>query len=227
MRNTRSFQFVLLFSLVIASQSAVAQVVIATVPVGSSSLGLPVGIAVNSVTNKTYVANTSCPGSYRNCPSAGTVTVIDGATNQTTTVNVGVAPTAVAVNPVTNKIYVANFCGNDLNCASAGTVTVIDANNNNSTTTVNVEVFPYALAVNSVTNQIYVSNNCGNDLTCNSAGTVTVIDANNNNSTTTVNVGFYPSRVVVNPVTNKIYVANDCGDLACISPGTVTVIRSE
>ena len=36
------------------------------------------------------------------------VTVIDGATNHTTTVNAGTHPQAVAVNPVTNKIYVAN-----------------------------------------------------------------------------------------------------------------------
>ena len=47
----------------------------------------------------------------------GTVTVIDGATNLTTSVSVGASPQAIAVNPVTNKIYVAN---------SGGTVTVID-----------------------------------------------------------------------------------------------------
>ena len=36
------------------------------------------------------------------------MTVIDGATNKTTTVAVGDGPHALAVNPVTNKIYVAN-----------------------------------------------------------------------------------------------------------------------
>ena len=227
MRNTRSFQFVLLFSLVIASQSAVAQVVIATVPIGSSPHGLPVGIAVNSVTNKTYVANNSCV-SLPNCQSAGTVTVIDGATNQTTTVNVGVAPTAVAVNPVTNKIYVANDCGNDLTCSSPGTVTVIDANNNNSTTTVNVGFYPSRLVVNPVTNKIYVVNTCGSDINCGSPGTVTVIDANNHNSTTTVNVGFLPYFkdvfLAVNSVSNQIYVPNCGTDVNCQSAGAVTVI---
>ena len=54
---------------------------------------------MNPVTNKIYVAN---------CGSDN-VTVIDGATNVTTTVAVGHAvPLAVAVNPVTNKVYVAN-----------------------------------------------------------------------------------------------------------------------
>ena len=36
------------------------------------------------------------------------MTVIDGATNNTTTVAVGTNPFAVAVNPVTNQIYVVN-----------------------------------------------------------------------------------------------------------------------
>ena len=36
------------------------------------------------------------------------MTVIDGATKATATVAAGTNPCAVAVNPVTNKIYVAN-----------------------------------------------------------------------------------------------------------------------
>ena len=56
MRNTRGLQVVLvLFSLAITLPSAVAQVVIATIPVGIG----PSQVAVNSVTNKIYVVN-SC-----------------------------------------------------------------------------------------------------------------------------------------------------------------------
>jgi len=62
-------------------------------------------VAVNPVTNKIYVAG-------------GNVTVIDGATNDTTLVPAGADPRVVALNPVTNKIYVANI-GSD-------NVTVID-----------------------------------------------------------------------------------------------------
>jgi DNA-binding beta-propeller fold protein YncE len=40
------------------------------------------------------------------------VTVINGAHNRTSTVAVGLGPFDVAVNPVTNKIYVANFVAN-------------------------------------------------------------------------------------------------------------------
>ena len=87
------------------------------------------------------------------------MTVIDGATNGTATVNVGVRPFGVAVNAVTNKIYVANVCGNDPNCASSGTVTVIDGATN-QTATVNVGVYPFLLAVDSATNKTYVVNAC-------------------------------------------------------------------
>ena len=54
------------------------------------------------------------------------MTVIDGATNTTTTVAAGSRPDAVAVNPVTNKIYVANSGSNN--------VTVIDGATNTTTT---------------------------------------------------------------------------------------------
>ena len=67
----------------------------------------PYALVVNPVTNKIYEANAN----------DSTVTVIDGATNDTSKVAV-VNPAALAVNPVTNKIYAANF--------NSGTVTVID-----------------------------------------------------------------------------------------------------
>jgi YVTN family beta-propeller protein len=49
---------------------------------------------VNPVTNKVYVANSG----------SNSVTVIDGATNDTLTVDAGDGPYAVAVNTVTNKV---------------------------------------------------------------------------------------------------------------------------
>ncbi len=158
--------------------SAGAQIVTATIPVGT----YPVAVAVNPVTNKIYVAI-----------SSGTVTVIDGATNtvcNTCTVAAGTTPYAVAVNPATNKIYVANQNSND--------VTVIDGTTN-AATTVAAGSFPHAVAANPVTNKIYVANY--------GSGTVTVIDGATN-ATTTVMASSASWAVAVNPVTNKIYVAN-------------------
>src|SRR4029077_4569285 len=104
------------------------------------------------------------------------------------TVTVGTTPVAVAVNPMTNLIYVANQDSN--------TVTVIDGVTNNTTTVV-VGTLPDAVAVNTVTNKIYVTNGNSSNLT--------VIDGATNN-TTTVIVGTSPVALAVNPATNRIYV---------------------
>lgn len=105
-------------------------------------------------------------------------------------VEVGSYPDAVAVNPVTNKIYVANEGSNN--------VTVIDGATN-STTVVPTGNDPVALAVNSMTNKIYVVNAGSNS--------VTVIDGATND-TTTVAAGVDPGAIAINQNTNKIYVAN-------------------
>ena len=216
----RNLQFILLlFSVAASWQSSIAQVVIAKVAVGTS----PGAIAVNSATDRIYVVN-RC-GNDPNCASVGTVTVIDGATNNTTTVNVGYQPQSIAVNSVTNKIYVTNLCGNDPSCSSPGTVTVIDGASNN-TTAVNVGYKPRGVAVNPVTDQIYVANRCGSDSSCDN-GTVTVIDGTSNN-TTAVTVGSSPGAIALNDVTNKIYVTN-AGQIVTVIDGatyntqTVTV----
>ena len=65
---------------------------------------------MNPVTNKIYVANYS----------SANVTVIDGATNTTSSFAAGQGPSSVGANSVTNKIYVGNYMSN--------TVTVFDSN---------------------------------------------------------------------------------------------------
>src|SRR5258707_4018293 len=111
-----------------------------------------------------------------------------------TTIGAGTNPFAAAVNPVTNKIYVANRGSN--------TVTVIDgATNTPGPMPVPVGATPVAVAVNPVTNQIYVANQGSNN--------VTVIDGATNATTTVTDVSATkPVAVAVNPVTNQIYVAN-------------------
>ncbi len=130
--------------------------------------------------------------------------------NNTTTVGAGNAPGAVAVNPVTNKIYVANEGSNN--------VTVIDGATNN-TTTVTAGQTPLAEAVNTNTNKIYVVNQCtwiGG--ICTGAGDVTVIDGATNN-TTTVPVGTNAIAAAVNTNTNKIYVVNNNSNSVTVIDG--------
>lgn len=168
-----TFVSAFVYAAILLSQSASAT---QTVAVGSH----PTAVAINSATNKIYVANYS----------GSSVTVIDGATNSTTTVSTGAYPTALAVNEVTNKIYVANQGDNS--------VTVIDGVTN-ETIPILVGSNPISLAVNTATNQVYVAN--WHD------ASVTVIDGVSR-LTNTVTVGSYPYSVAVNQLTNKIYVAN-------------------
>ena len=109
----------------------------------------------------------------------------------------------MAVNPVTNKIYVACYDQGPGNLGSW--VTVIDGATN-STSVVQDIYGPYAVAVNPVTNKIYVAN-YGDQY---SIGSVTVIDGATN-ATLNLTTGYYPVAVGVNPVTNKIYVVNQQG----------------
>src|ERR1022692_1263850 len=86
----------------------------------------PSTMALNSATNKIYVAN-QC-GSDPSCQTFnGSVTVIDGATLAFTNIGVGSDPYGLAVNSATNRAYVPNYCGSDPSCnTSNGTVSVID-----------------------------------------------------------------------------------------------------
>ena len=183
-------------------------------------------MAVNPNTNQIYVA-TMTQGS-----NSGNVTVIDGTTNNTTTVAVGTYPYAIAVNPLTNQIYVANQQQQQRDGDRRGHQQHDHRRRWNH---------PDAVAVNPVTNQIYVANVSSNNVTVIDGATttrrpwpwenphrrgsepedqpdlrrqlwqrnnVTVIDGATNN-TTTVAAGTDPHAVAVNPVTNKIYVANN------------------
>jgi YVTN family beta-propeller protein len=184
----------------------------------------PGGVAVNSVTNTIYVTNQCGNDPACGSSSSGTVTVIDGVTLSAQTVTVGVRPLLLAVNPVTNKLYVVNRCGNDCGATNSGTVTVIDGTTL-VTQTVSVGSFPYGVAVNSATNKTYVTNQCGNDPSCSGSGTVTAIDGTTL-STQTVTVGINPLGVAVNSVTNEVFVTDVCGnDPMCSSSGTVTIIN--
>ena len=154
--------------------------------------------------------------------------MIDGATNSTTTLTDpnAITPNSVAVNPVTNKIYVANT-GN-YPTANHGNVTVIDGATNSTTTVTDPNAIApggsdargFGVAVDSTTDKIYVANAGSHN--------VTVIDGATNSTTTVTDPNAVaPSAVAVNEATNTIYVANagcpfsDCGTF---KPGSVTAI---
>src|SRR5258707_15601809 len=86
--------------------------------------------------------------------SSTIVTVTDRATNTTTTVAAGATPAGVAVNPATNRIYVANELSNDVTVIDGATKTII---------TMGVGGTPLVVAVNPATKKIYVGNDLDNN----------------------------------------------------------------
>lgn len=135
------------------------------------------------------------------------------ASAQTTTITAGVGPIAVAVNPVTNKVYVANFAINP------GEVTVIDGVTN-TPATVTASYSPTAVAVNPVTNKIYVANSTF-------GGSVTVIDGVSNATATVKDTNAHgPVAIAINPETNKVYVGNTTSGNVTVIDGTTDVISA-
>jgi YVTN family beta-propeller protein len=187
-----------------------------TVPAGIC----PVSIAVNPVTNKIYVANLGkfCLIS-NSCNNEGSVTVIDGATNSATQLEIPslnlLHPRSVAVNTITNRIYVTNHFSSD--------AAVIDGSTN-AVTMIPTAGLPYDIAANPATNKIYVSS--FDAIAVGTQTTVTEIDGASNATVSIVDPkAADPIAVAVNPATNKIYVAN-LGNLGKngTDVGSITVI---
>ncbi len=208
---------------------------------GSPVLGvgkLPLGLAVDETTNTIYVANAG----------DGTVSVINGATcnaadslgcaQKAVSVPVGAFGDAVAVDPVTNMVFVTN------QDARPGTVSVIDGNSCNGThpsgcfnqpfATVRVGGGPSGIAVNPKTDTIYVANTGldsslnrmpdGNTLSVIDGATCIASDKDGCASVGTVRVGPAPAAAVVDPATDTVYVANDHDGTPTSGPGTVSVV---
>src|SRR5450755_547730 len=132
----------------VPASAAGGYTVTATIPVGST----PIGVAVDPAARTAYVVNFG----------GDTVSVIDEATRTVTaTIPVGSEPIAVAVDPANRTAYVAN--------AGDGTVSVIDEATRTVTATIPVGYRPVAAAVDSAARTAYVTNA--------SDGTVSVISA--------------------------------------------------
>lgn len=122
-------------------------------------------------------------------------------------------PFGVAVNPVTNHVYLTSFTG-----SLPGLVTVLNEVTG-SVTTIAVPVGVFLVAANPTTNRIYVTNNVLG------SGKVTVIDgATNTLMGSPIPVGSGPWIAAVNPVTNRIYVANNGSNSVSVIPGATNLV---
>jgi YVTN family beta-propeller protein len=168
------------------------------------------GLAVDPTTHKVYSVCDLEGGDGYNA-IAGYVYEFDETTNTNTGgARVGIGPDAVAVDPTTHTIYVANG-----NRPYVGTVSVIDATTNTVTATVDVGYLPVALAVDPTTHKIYVAN---------LGGGVSVIDGTTNTVIAGVDVGTNPAGVEVDPTTHKIYVTT--GNKVSVIDGTTNAVTA-
>jgi YVTN family beta-propeller protein len=118
---------------------------------------------------------------------SGTVSVLS---DPIVTVDVGGAPTAVAVTPDGDFVYVANV---------VGTVSVIQTSDNKVIDTIDVGSESFGVAVTPDGSHVYVTN-------C-SSNTVSVIQTSDNTVVATVDVGQCPTGVAISNNTS-VFVAN-------------------
>ena len=108
------------------------------------------------------------------------------------TIHVGKIPCALAINPVTRRLYVVNY-GDD-------SLSVIDLESHSVAATLPVDRQPEGVALDSKTNRIYVANLHGDS--------VTVIDGAKNAIIGTRSAGRFPYAVAVDSDSGALYAAN-------------------
>ena len=139
---------------------------------------------------------------------------LNGVTAQTTvdTITLGTSVddtnlTNVAVNPITNRLYIADFTKKE--------IFVIDGDKNSLIKTVKLEITPTALSINYITNIIYVlefvSPFGGGD----SRTTIEIIDGDTNEISSSIQIESRIAAIAVNSTTNFIY--------ACSTDGIIVI----
>jgi YVTN family beta-propeller protein len=145
--------------------------------------------------NRVYVTWSYHPiGNPHGSPYKGELIVLDRARLQVIKrIPVGQEPRSVAVNPVTNKIYVVNYGPQSYN------VSVIDGATLTVKATIPTGQAPIDVAVNSRTNRVYVSAPFQKKLL--------VIDGATDTMLPPITVGSGPTGLAVDEATNTIHVA--------------------
>jgi YVTN family beta-propeller protein len=142
-----------------------------------------------------YAMNAEGPLTVANAPAGASVTL-------------GLYPIGAAVDPILNRIYLAN--GGD------NTVSVLDGNTNLVIATVPVGPLPCAITVDPATGMVFVANANGNSVSVLNSQTASVV--------ATIPVGAFPCAIAAMPQTNQIYVGNSGGsDISVIDELTNTV----
>jgi YVTN family beta-propeller protein len=173
----------------------------------------PPALAVDSSNRSVYLTDAG----------GNSVSIINGKTNNVTeSIPVGEGPEDVAVNSITDVIYVAN--------ADDDTVSIIETGQRTSETSneiqsdqyepasvgIKVGIKPTGIAVNPTMNLIYVIFSLFNK--------VVVIDGDKDKILNTIPVGKFPTDIVVDPQTNMVYVANNGEQTVSVIEGSTSKV---
>lgn len=125
---------------------------------------------------------------------AGTAEVValNEKTNAVSSIPVGGIPCALAVDPVTRRLYVVNY-GDE-------TVSVIDLSAGKAIATLPVGKHPQAVTIDPRSHRVYVANVLGDD--------VTVIDGTKNSVIGASSAGVHPYGVAVDLASGRVFAAN-------------------
>ena len=131
------------------------------------------------------------------------------ASTVTTRLDAGEDVFHLAVNPTTNRIYVAN-------CGGKSGVCVLDGGTNTVVAKIPIEFGPCDVAVDTVMNRIYTINAC---YPAGGKGSISAIDGDTNTVLATIPVDFAPQTLAVNSETHRIYATNSTGDTLFVFAG--------
>jgi YVTN family beta-propeller protein len=125
--------------------------------------------------------------------TSNTVTVLDLVyLRQDRTLQVGINPTGLAVNPVRNEVYAVN--------SQSGSISVIDADANRVVATIPVHRLPYFISVDSTGHRAYVANSGSN--------TVSVLDLDRRREVAVAGTGEQPGQARISPDGRSLVVTN-------------------
>jgi YVTN family beta-propeller protein len=132
---------------------------------------------------------------------------------------VGLHPNAIAVNPVTNKIYVAENpyqYGNN-------TVEVLDGASNKVLTSISLAGEHPGLAVDASSNRIYITHDSAN---ASSPSSVFVMDGSTNKVVANVGVGSLPTGVAIQVPGTTIIVIDSASNEISVVDGRTNVLKA-
>jgi YVTN family beta-propeller protein len=167
--------------------------IVGKVPMGSMHLW---GMAVDEAAGKLYVTRAG----------NAELAIVDESSGNVTNIATGATPCAVALNPATHLIYVANH--------EDDAVTVIDATQRKVLARVKVGEKPQGIAIDAKSNRIYIANVHGD--------TISVIDGAHNAVIKTLHTGHNPYALAVNESTARLYAV-----LESDAPSSVTNLEDK